>query len=387
MADFDLESARKEGYSDSDIAEYLAKEKRFDLSSARKEGYSDTDILNHLTGTKTAPVRARATQALPRSLAFGTQFKAAEGDLGSLDDIEKGAVEAGGRVTDLTGSPLAGTAVRMIPDIAETSIGGITGAAPKAMKALGENLMVKALGPLQKDLQSGKALRAAKTMLEEDVNVTKGGIDTLKAKGEALNQKVTDLIASRTGTMVDKNAVASRIQDVITRVEKSQATPQDATAAAERVYDQFLANGIVPKNIPVKQAQELKQGIYKMLKDKYGELGSETVESQKSIARGLKEEMEKVIPEIAQPNSEAAKLWNAVNVAERKVLLESKKHIAGIAGLNIQHPGAFMAMMVDRSAAFKGLMARMAHKGANIPAGAGAIAGATTGAVSDEMQE
>jgi hypothetical protein len=46
---FDVESARKEGYSDADIAGYLAKQRKFDLSGARKEGYSDADVIAHLT--------------------------------------------------------------------------------------------------------------------------------------------------------------------------------------------------------------------------------------------------------------------------------------------------------------------------------------------------
>jgi hypothetical protein len=49
---FDIQGARKEGYSDSEITEFLAKENRFDLQGARKEGYSDSEILSHLTGTK-----------------------------------------------------------------------------------------------------------------------------------------------------------------------------------------------------------------------------------------------------------------------------------------------------------------------------------------------
>jgi hypothetical protein len=50
---FDVESARKEGYSDADIAGYLAKQRKFDLTGARKEGYSDADVISHLT--KAAP--------------------------------------------------------------------------------------------------------------------------------------------------------------------------------------------------------------------------------------------------------------------------------------------------------------------------------------------
>jgi hypothetical protein len=318
--------------------------------------------------------KGRSIQSAGRSLAFGTQFKRADTSK-DTGGIESGAYELGGRVTDATGSPALGLLTRMSPDIALSALGGLGGISEGMvpLQNLGRNVMIKALGPLQTDLQSGKAARAAQTMLDEGLNVTQGGVNALRTKGEALNQQVSDLIAQHGGT-VDKNAVAGRIQDVIDRVERSQATPQDARAAAERVYDQFISNGLIPKNVPVGQAQEVKQGIYKMLKDKYGELGSETVESQKAIARGFKEEIEKAIPEVADKNSEASKLWNALNVAERKALIESRKHILGISALG-QHPGPMLAMMADRSSAFKSLLARMIYSNAR---GASGAAGAAT---------
>jgi hypothetical protein len=46
---FDVEGARKEGYSDADIAGYLASSRKFDIAGARKEGYSDAEIITHLT--------------------------------------------------------------------------------------------------------------------------------------------------------------------------------------------------------------------------------------------------------------------------------------------------------------------------------------------------
>jgi len=46
---FDYEGAKREGYSDAEIAEHLAKKSGFKLDSARKEGYSDTDIIKHLS--------------------------------------------------------------------------------------------------------------------------------------------------------------------------------------------------------------------------------------------------------------------------------------------------------------------------------------------------
>ena len=47
---FDIQGARKEGYSDREIAEYLASQRKFDVKGARKEGYSDEEIISHLAG-------------------------------------------------------------------------------------------------------------------------------------------------------------------------------------------------------------------------------------------------------------------------------------------------------------------------------------------------
>jgi hypothetical protein len=46
---FDVASAKKEGYSDQEIADYLAQQKGFDVESARKEGYTNADIVGHLS--------------------------------------------------------------------------------------------------------------------------------------------------------------------------------------------------------------------------------------------------------------------------------------------------------------------------------------------------
>lgn len=48
MAVFNVVGAQREGYSNADIAEYLAKEAGFDLAGARAEGYTDEDIIGHL---------------------------------------------------------------------------------------------------------------------------------------------------------------------------------------------------------------------------------------------------------------------------------------------------------------------------------------------------
>jgi len=68
---FDVQGALKEGYTASEINEYLAKEKNFDLAGARTEGYTDDDILSFLNPTKVLSQKpedvgmlSRAKQAL-----------------------------------------------------------------------------------------------------------------------------------------------------------------------------------------------------------------------------------------------------------------------------------------------------------------------------------
>ena len=59
MAKFNVQAARKAGYSDAEIADYLAKEGKFNAANARQSGYSDGEIIAYLTaGAKAAPKAA-----------------------------------------------------------------------------------------------------------------------------------------------------------------------------------------------------------------------------------------------------------------------------------------------------------------------------------------
>lgn len=48
MAIFNVVQARRDGYSEKDIADYLASEADFNAYAARKDGYTDRDIIEHL---------------------------------------------------------------------------------------------------------------------------------------------------------------------------------------------------------------------------------------------------------------------------------------------------------------------------------------------------
>ena len=51
---FDIEGARKAGYSDTEIADYLGQENGFDTAAALKSGYTPDEIIGHLTAAPSA---------------------------------------------------------------------------------------------------------------------------------------------------------------------------------------------------------------------------------------------------------------------------------------------------------------------------------------------
>lgn len=68
---FDVEGARKAGYSDAEIAQYLAGQSSFDLKGAKSSGYSDGEVIAHLA---------------PKMKAGGQTSEALLARVGAIDD-------------------------------------------------------------------------------------------------------------------------------------------------------------------------------------------------------------------------------------------------------------------------------------------------------------
>ena len=110
---FDVEGARKAGYSDSEIANYLASQKTFDIAGARKAGYGDQDIIGHLLGAQK-----------PKERTLGEAAK----------DVGAGVVSGVGALTQLPGQ-LYGLATGDFSDTGLTKVGREIREAGEAMKS------------------------------------------------------------------------------------------------------------------------------------------------------------------------------------------------------------------------------------------------------------
>ena len=114
MSDFDIQGARKAGYSDAEIADYLAKQRGFDVAGARKAGYKDAEIVSHLSPADKEPGMAgKVADTVNTGVNWlGTQLtKGATSLLGAPqalgDLVQRGSEWAGEKV----GAPEAGKAV------------------------------------------------------------------------------------------------------------------------------------------------------------------------------------------------------------------------------------------------------------------------------------
>jgi hypothetical protein len=101
MADFDVQAARKAGYTDAEIADHLASQRGFDVGAARQSGYKDAEIVDHLSP---------GPGLLRRGMnAVGDAVSAVGNAKRSVDDyVTTQAVRAGGGLASLPGTVAKG---------------------------------------------------------------------------------------------------------------------------------------------------------------------------------------------------------------------------------------------------------------------------------------
>jgi len=244
------------------------------------------------------------------------------------------------------------------------------------LEGISKSLMQSSIKPTLEQLKSGDAARAIDTMLKENISLSEKGVEKLRAEISKLNDEISSIIKNSPAT-VDKEKVAEYLNTLIDKLKK-QVNPQKGLDAVKKSWNNFINHPDLIKteqfpggevtteirNIPVQQAQEMKQGTYRELgNEAYGESSTAEKEAQKTLARGLKEQIAEKVPEVVALNKRESELINALDVGERRVLLELNKNPTGLATL-AKNPKAALAFMADRSAQFKTLAAKIIYRAA-----------------------
>lgn len=362
------------------------------------DGMSDAEMeaairRNFMLPQKQQPSRmARMGGAAMKGLLTGGPMgmiagATAENMAQSSEVMDRLAYDAGGKITDVTGSPELGFAanvgVQAVPTVLGAAAGKLVGA--PALKSAGKSLMQSALKPSKAEHLSGRGARAVQTMLDEGVSVSKGGVEKMQSAISSLNDEIAGVIKN-SGKTIDKNAVASRLQDVMKKYEAS-IDPSDLRAI-ENVWTSFLAHPQLAgkKDMAIQLAQRMKQaGNAKLGDAAYGTGLKPAAERDafKGLVRGLKEEIAAAEPRVAPLNKRESDLINASKIAGNRVAMDANKNPLGLGAL-ITQPWMLPVWMWDRSPLGKSLMARMLHSGAGpigtgVGAGVGGIYGAQQG--------
>lgn len=281
-------------------------------------------------------------KAEPSTLPVGTEpavhagHQAASGDLAGAGGTLAGAYAAG---------PILGKAVSKI-----------SGMLPKQQMA--ERLYGSALKP-PPSMPHAERQAIIQTGLREGIKLGPDVVDEVQGRIHAINKKIATEIEARSnaGATADPRVVAGYTDRSKARFT-NQVNPDADLAAIGGAKEEFLrsqsveapytkvrpgfeeAEGtlvpeghgvtMVPTDIPLAKAQQIKQGTYAKLKDSYGEQASAAREAQKDMARGLKDEIVKAFPEISGLNQKESAYLALEASLERFVGREGNKHLIGI---------------------------------------------------------
>lgn len=240
---------------------------------------------------------------------------------------------------------------------------GVASAIPYVARAVAPGLMQSALKPGIKStlaaVKSGSVPPVVRTLLDEGVNVTPGGIEKLNAIIGATNADIKSAISGLTGN-ISPLRVTSRLTDTA-RKFANQVNPQADLQAISDVGENFLAahggQALAPTT-----AQSLKTGTYAALKDKaYGEVKGATIEAEKALARGLKEELASEAAksgiDLASLNAREGAAITARDAIAKRVAQVGNRDPAGLAWL-AHSPVTFLMSVMERSPVVKSMLAR-----------------------------
>jgi hypothetical protein len=320
-------------------------------------------------------VLAKGVQAIPAVAKFAPALQSGGFNLGNAatkSTLANAGIRAGA-------GAVGGGASAALVDPESAGLGAVIGgAAPSVVRAAGVGgkfiknktedlsryLMQSALKPTIQQLKSGDAAIAVQTLLDEGINPTMRGVGKIRDSIDDINNRIAASIGTSNAT-VDKQKVLQAL-DKTRGSFANQVSPTADLKAIDGVADDFLAHpGLLGNDIPVQQAQSMKQGTYRILSKKYGQIGSADTEAQKALARGLKEEIANKVPEVAGLNARESKLITTLDVAERRALMEANKNPGGLS-LLASNPVTWAMFMADKSALFKSLAARSVNRTAGL---------------------
>lgn len=173
------------------------------------------------------------------------------------------------------------------------------------------------------------ALKPTRAMMEDHPGIIDAGLhEHLPVSGESLGkieagindlrQQINQGVSQHAGATIDATKVVPAL-DQLRNLYAGSANPNmgGGVQAIDALKQEFLAAHGAP--IPLDVAQTMKINTHRLLKNAYGDMKGAEVEATKGLARGLKEQIETVFPEIAGLNQRQSELMGLDEAMQRAV--------------------------------------------------------------------
>jgi hypothetical protein len=236
---------------------------------------------------------------------------------------------------DVGGAMAQGATMMLAPKVGELALKGAGMLSQKT--GTPEALYEGSLKP-STTISQGSRDQMIQTALKNGIPVSASGLEKLGDLIDDLNQKVKATIQSDPSRPINTVPALNNLNSVRAKFS-NQVTPQSDMAAIDQTQTDFLNNpkvqpvgqGPGPGSLSASDAQAMKQGTYQAIGSKaYDQRMGASVEAQKALARGLKEEIATQFPELQNLNASESKLLDLQPVLERAVNRIGNHQIIGL---------------------------------------------------------
>ena len=300
---------------------------------------------------------------------IGGLVGATAGPVGAIGGAALGGATGKAMQNALTGDESAPLASPLTEGVMQGGMQAAGAGLVRGAQWAGPALMKSALKPAfdltKKAIVNDEMPRVIKTMLDEGVNVTQGGVTKLTKLLGATKDELDDLVVNA-AMDIDPVRVVN-VGRTAVKAASNQAAPSADKAAARAVIRDFIdthvrgAQGQI-RPMSVQRAHELKKGTYKAIGQRaYGEVKGAAVEAEKQLARGLKEGVEMAVPEAKAMNARIGALGEAQTATVKRVAGAQNRDPGGLGVLN---PGSVLAFVLLRSPASKSMVSRALYSSA-----------------------
>lgn len=167
------------------------------------------------------------------------------------------------------------------------------------------------------------------TGLREGIPVTQKGAMELGKRLDDINGQIAKVIeqGKKVGDVVETSKIVTLLDDV---KKEFGLTPNGLSRIDD--IDQIKTNFLTQygDSIPTDVAQQIKKNTYKVLKKSYGEMKGVAVESEKALARGIKEQLAQKYKQLASLNEKDSALINLDKALERAVSRIDNTNLVGL---------------------------------------------------------